>query len=118
MSSPGAGTPVVVSGWGQVRSGAEALELQYVVLHVLPMDKCAAALPGDLRAKLHQESSLCTLTPGKDHCKGGLGIEGRITGFLYRGLWRTHCSKKRRQIYTGLDFFQYYLKLYWVYSTA
>ena len=93
---PGAGTPVVVSGWGRTRSGAPALELQYVVLHVLPVDKCAQELPGDLRAKLHLESSLCTLTPEKDHCKGELGVDRRITGFLHRGLWRTHCSKKGR----------------------
>ena len=83
-SSPRPGSAVVVSGWGHTDPQHReplASELQYVVLRVLPMDQCKkllAATPDKSIRLLHPGSSFCTLSPGKDHCKGELPGAGEL----------------------------------------
>ena len=90
---------MVVSGWGHTdpqQMEPLASELQYVVLRVLPMAQCQkllAATQDKIVNQLHPESTFCTLTPGKDHCKGELGSGDLVLHHCLQGTLEDRSSR-------------------------
>lgn len=78
-------TPALASGWGYTNpAGNPSRNLLYVVLKVLPDQKCKSALYDTEAWKVSSSMLLCTHTPGKDICMGDSG--GPLTVWNENGL--------------------------------
>jgi trypsin len=97
MSSltPPAGTPVVVTGWGRLRTGGTSpTQLQQVQVNVMDYEECDSAYweYGGITARM-----LCAGVPagGKDACQGDSGgplvTAGRLSGIVS---WGDDCGRE------------------------